>query len=295
VTPPAAAAQAVRAPALRARTVVPGRPLRSAPGPRRVSGPARREPVTAPRRDAGARDGLVVGLLAGVQRVSRHRLLDRLIRGRTWIALVAFALIGIVTLQLGLLKLNAGIGRSLERSALLQRENATLSIESSELAAGNRVEATAAHLGMQLVAPGDLRFLAARPRADAAQAAAALAAPVHSSTTGTETGSSPASAPAGESGASSSGASSSGAASGEAASTESSTGGERSPSSEASTPAAQPPNSSTTSGASSSAASAPSSSESTPAASPSAAAVATPAGQASEATPAGGTQAAPGG
>ena len=290
MTPPAAAAQAVRAPALRARTVVPGRPLRSAPGPRRVSGPARREPVTAPRRDAGARDGLVVGLLAGVQRVSRHRLLDRLIRGRTWIALVAFALIGIVTLQLGLLKLNAGIGRSLERSALLQRENATLSIENSELAAGNRVEATAAHLGMQLVAPGDLRFLTAHPRADAAQAAAALAAPVHSSTTGTETGSSPASAPAGESGASSSGASS-----GEAASTESSTGGERSPSSEASTPAAQPPNSSTTSGASSSAASAPSSSESTPAASPSAAAVATPAGQASEATPAGGTQAAPGG
>src|ERR1019366_2204173 len=107
--------------------VVPGRPLRSAPGPRRVSGPARREPVTAPPRDAGARDGLVVGLLAGVQRVSRHRRPDRRLRGRTWIALVAFALIGSVALQLGLLKLNAGIGRSLERSALLQRENATLS------------------------------------------------------------------------------------------------------------------------------------------------------------------------
>ena len=72
-----------------------------------------------------------------------------------WIGIVAFALIGIVTLQLGLLKLNSGIGRALEREGSLQRENATLSVENSELATGARVESQAAQLGMQLVSvPG---------------------------------------------------------------------------------------------------------------------------------------------
>ena len=85
------------------------------------------------------------------RRSATHRLLDRLIRGRLWIGLVAFALIGIVTLQLVLLKLNAGIGRALEREALLQRENAALSIENSELAAGEQVESQAEHAGMELV------------------------------------------------------------------------------------------------------------------------------------------------
>ena len=76
----------------------------------------------------------MLGLLAAAGSVSHNRTLDRLIRGRVWIALIAFALIGIVTLQLLVLQLNAGIGRALARQAQLQRENAALSIESSELA-----------------------------------------------------------------------------------------------------------------------------------------------------------------
>lgn len=166
MTPPAAAAPAVRprrAPAPR--------------GPRRISGPAR--PATAPRRPATGvaadRTGLVVGLLSALESLAQHRLLDRLIRGRVWIGLVAFALIGIVTLQLGLLKLNGGIGRALEHEALLQRENAALSIENSELAAGPRVERGAAKLGMAFVPAGALRFLSAGGHGDAAKAAASLA------------------------------------------------------------------------------------------------------------------------
>jgi cell division protein FtsL len=93
-----------------------------------------------------------------------------------WIAIVAFALIGIVALQLGLLKLNGGIGRAIEREALLQRQNAALSIENSELAAGPRVEALAAQLGMAFASPSQLRFLDSHPRADTARAAATLAA-----------------------------------------------------------------------------------------------------------------------
>jgi hypothetical protein len=119
-------------------------------------------------------------LIEALKRVSTHPMLDRLIRGQIWIALVAFALIGIVTLQLGLLKLNAGIGHALQRKASLQRENAALSIENSELAAGDVVESSAGRLGMEVVPVGALRFLTARPASDAHRAAGALGTPVSS-------------------------------------------------------------------------------------------------------------------
>jgi hypothetical protein len=190
MTPPsAAAAPAVRPGARRSpgRLVpAPGRPLTAAPRPRRVSGPARRpQQERSARRRSAAPAGIVLGLIEAVSRLSEHRLLDRLIRGRIWIALVAFALIGIVTLQLGLLKLNAGIGRTLQREAALQRENAALSIESSELAAGNLVESSAARLGMEVVPPGALRFLSSSPRSDAGHGAAALATSVGGSSSAT--------------------------------------------------------------------------------------------------------------
>jgi cell division protein FtsL len=129
----------------------------------------------------------LLGLLSALESLAQHRLLDRLIRGRVWIGLVAFALIGIVTLQLGLLKLNGGIGRALEHEALLQRENATLSIENSELAAGTRVEQGAAKLGMAFVPSGALRFLGASGHGDVGKAAAALASAAHAAAQARET------------------------------------------------------------------------------------------------------------
>jgi cation transport regulator ChaC len=169
MTPPAATA-ASSAPAVRPRRPAPRRP------PRRVSGPLR--PATAPsqtRRSAAAQPGLVLGLLAALESLSQHRLLDRLIRGRIWIGIVAFALLGIVAMQLVLLELNGGIGRALEHEATLQRENAALSIENSERASGTRVQAGAKKLGMTLTAVGALRFLSAGGHGDVARAAAALA------------------------------------------------------------------------------------------------------------------------
>jgi hypothetical protein len=178
MTPPAAAAPAAR----RAHGVAPGRPLTTAPRPRRVSGPTRpARPRPADRQAAPSEKGLTLGVLAALRGVEGNPLLDRAIRGRVWIVLVAFALIGIVTLQLGLLKLNANIGRTLEQTASLQRENATLSIENSEAASGDRVETSAAHLGMELVPIGALRFLASHPASDAVHAAQALSVPVSDS------------------------------------------------------------------------------------------------------------------
>ena len=170
MTPPPAAAGA---------RALPGRPLK--PPPRRVSGPVRRPAPARPRSTNPAKQrpqGLAVGAIDAFDALSSHRLLHRLIRGRLWIGIVAFALIGIVALQLVMLKLNSGIGRSLESQSRLQRQDASLSIENSELAAGDRVEEQAKKLGMTLVPEEALRFRPSHARSDVPRAASALRTPV---------------------------------------------------------------------------------------------------------------------
>ena len=100
MTPPAAAAAA---PATRGRTGAPVRPRVAPPRPRRISGPVR-----PPAKRSGARAQFAgagpartrAGPARRAGRVSRSGALDRLIRGRIWIGVITFALIGIVTLQL---------------------------------------------------------------------------------------------------------------------------------------------------------------------------------------------------
>ncbi len=198
MTPPAAAAAA--APAPRGRRTAPARPRVAPPRPRRVSGPARTPSKRGSQANsrAQAEHGLVPGLLGALDGVSRSGALDRLIRGRIWIGVITFALIGIVTLQLLVLQLNASIGRSLVRESQLQRTNAALSIEGSELAGGERVETKAALRGRQLVPEGSLRFLSDTPRADIARAAAAVKARAHAASSSGEIGATTTDASAGD-------------------------------------------------------------------------------------------------
>jgi cell division protein FtsL len=181
MTPPAAAA----APAVHPRPdVAPGRRRSAPPRPRRVSGPARPARTSGPSRalrTSRTGGGIALSALSALERLANHRLLDRLIRGRISIGLVAFALIGIVTLQLGLLTLNTSIGRTLEHESQLQRQNAALSVENAELTEANRVEASAAQLGMEPATLGSLRFLSARPRIDPIRGASALKASIQAS------------------------------------------------------------------------------------------------------------------
>jgi len=163
------------------RTTAPRRPrgLSSVRPPRRVSGPAagRRPlpPQPAPRLPRPLR-----AAARAVARLIRHPLVDRVIGGRWSIAVIAFALIGIVTLQLGLLKLNVGVGQSLQRERTLERENATLGIENAELASPQRIRQLAARLGMSPVALTQLRFLRAKHDPGAAAGAASrLHSPAH--------------------------------------------------------------------------------------------------------------------
>jgi cell division protein FtsL len=182
VTPPVAAALPGARAGERARSRLHPRP------PRRVSGPARqRRGTTAPRARPLRAEAPLLAAAAALERLSSHRLLDRLIRGRAWLVLLTFALIGVVTLQLALLKLNGGVGRTLATEQALQRENASLSIENSELASADRVQARAAALGMEFASSSALRSLAPAPQLDFSHSVAALASGSRAQSAGAST------------------------------------------------------------------------------------------------------------
>lgn len=194
MTPPSAAAT-LRAPAVaphpgRRRGVT--RPVRP-PVPRRVSGPVRRR---AP----------------AVQRLP-DRLVDRLIGGRVWIAVIAFALIGIVAMQLWVVKLGVGIGRALEHTQLLQRENAVLASEDSALSSAERIERLALAKGMVFASPGALHFDTVDRPLDVRRAVAVLANPIQSPTAAAATGAPEAGAAGASTGAPEAGAAAAGGAS----------------------------------------------------------------------------------
>jgi cell division protein FtsL len=109
-------------------------------------------------------------------RIGDARVLDRLVRGRAWIALVAIGLMGIVFMQVSLLKLNAGISRAVTAADTLERQNSTLRDDISNLDSGERIQAVAAKYGMITPAAGDVHYLDGR-QADAARAAAAIKPP----------------------------------------------------------------------------------------------------------------------
>lgn len=144
------------------------------PAPRR-----RPAPVTRPsRRDlpGGAR------ALAWLRALPDHRLLDRLIGGRVWIVLICTLLVGIVTMQLTLLKLNAGIGRAVERGSQLEQRNATLRATISRLSDGDRVIAAARGMGYVVPPQGSPRYRFARA-SDARAALSVMRVPQAASTT----------------------------------------------------------------------------------------------------------------
>lgn len=140
----------------------------AAPG---IALPARRPP--APRRAPRTRRqrSLAIGGLRGAALLSPRRLFALSLRGRVWIAVLACGLIGLITAQLVVLRLNTSIGQSLARISTLSRENAAMAIANSEAGSGEQIEMRARQLGMVALSPGELSFRrAAAP--GAAQAAA---------------------------------------------------------------------------------------------------------------------------
>jgi hypothetical protein len=164
MTPPAAAA------APRTRT----RPA-TAPA-RRRSGPARSTRARPRASAAGAASApLALRIGGAVHGLAEHRLLERIIRGRAWIAILTAGLIGIVFMQVSMLRMNAGIGQAVETASTLERENAALRASISELSSGDHIEAVAARQGL-ILPTSTPRFLDAA-HFDPARALRSISAP----------------------------------------------------------------------------------------------------------------------
>jgi hypothetical protein len=106
-----------------------------------------------------------------------HRIVDKLLRSRAWIVLVALMLGGIVAMQVSLLKLNAGISRAVQTSATLERQNADMQDTIARLSSGERARTAAADSGMVAPPAGDVGFLRARGARDDVLAAQRMQPP----------------------------------------------------------------------------------------------------------------------
>src|SRR5690606_11787641 len=90
-----------------------------------------------------------------------HPLLDRILTGRVWIAIIAVGLIGLVFMQVSLLKLNAGMGAAVERSEVLAEQISVLNADVSTLESPERIQQLATGAGMVLPAGDTVTFLGA--------------------------------------------------------------------------------------------------------------------------------------
>jgi cell division protein FtsB len=99
-------------------------------------------------------------------------MVDRLVRGRAWIGLLGVLLIGLVGLNVSLLKLNAAAGRNAEWARKLRIENADLQARVSKLRSGQRIQDAARAMGFVMPAAASVHYLTADPGRDAPRAAA---------------------------------------------------------------------------------------------------------------------------
>src|SRR5207248_1488188 len=79
-----------------------------------------------------------------------------------WIPVLGIMLAGIVAMQVEVLKLNAGIGRSMQQTTQLNARNEVLRASVAQLSDDQRIESVAARMGMIMPAPSAVGFLSAR-------------------------------------------------------------------------------------------------------------------------------------
>jgi cell division protein FtsL len=113
---------------------------------------------------------------ARTARAGGGRLLDALVSGHGWIALVFVLLAGLVFFNVDLLQLNRQIATGTDSAADLRRANASLRVELAKLGSSERIQREAAAAGFVLPAPGDVLYLEAVAK-DARRALKLITAP----------------------------------------------------------------------------------------------------------------------
>jgi cell division protein FtsL len=147
---------------------------RTAPQPRHPQQRRRTAPARRPVRRGHGRPATAAGTPALPRGA---RVLDALLTGRAWIALVGLLLAGIVFFNVDVLQMNREITQMADRAAQVKRENDRLRHEYARLASSERIQEAAATLGLVLPAPGEVRYLQSRPKRDARNAAKRMVAP----------------------------------------------------------------------------------------------------------------------
>jgi cell division protein FtsL len=162
-------------PAVAKRAAKAARPARrradELPG-RRSPGRPRAAPARKPGRRARAHPKRRAAVLP-----RGARILDTLLTGRACIAVVGVLLAGIVFFNVDLLQMNRDITKMADRAGQLKRQNARLRLDLARLASSERIQETAAGLGLVLPAPGEVRYLRSRPPIDAKNASKHISAP----------------------------------------------------------------------------------------------------------------------
>ena len=129
-------------------------PRRTSPQSRPARGPVVRRPaLVRPRVVANPKEAVAGAGAAGAG------LLVRLFSGRRLILLLGAALIGLVFLQVNLLRINTTMSADVEKAQLLQRDNASKRALIAQMGAGRRVEDAAASLGMVMPAATEVCYL----------------------------------------------------------------------------------------------------------------------------------------
>ena len=154
---------------------------RSAAGTIHAPGRTHRRPRPAqPRRRSGAVRPKSAARTTTRPSGQLTAVLDRLLTGPAYIALVFVLLVGIVFFNVDVLEVNKGIAQTDARAAQLKRENAALTLKVAKLGSSERIQRVALERGLVLPQPGDVRYLRAG-RSDAGRALRVMTAPDSSS------------------------------------------------------------------------------------------------------------------
>jgi hypothetical protein len=143
-------------------------PAAPARAPRAATAPSipRRRPAPAPSFGPFAQRALKTA-----RTLRDSHAVDRLVRGRVWIGLLCVLLIGLVGLNVSLLKLNAAAGRNAEWAKKLRVENADLRARVSRLHSAAHIQAEGQRQGLVMPTAADVHYLTANPLSDARRAA----------------------------------------------------------------------------------------------------------------------------
>lgn len=149
MTPPPTAASAT------AGTIAPPRPAPS----RRPAAPSRPAPARRAGQPDASRRGARPRRAAVAAGTGAAALLARAFSGRRLILALAAALMGLVFLQVTLLRINTSTSADAEKIQLLKRDNAAKRALIAQMGAGRRVEDAAASLGMVMPAATEVCYL----------------------------------------------------------------------------------------------------------------------------------------